>query len=194
MRTCVRARVSFQVERVVEPFAAEGTQIALDVRVTLHVPVQQPLEREALGAEAARELGRIVRIGSGDRAGCRRTRTSAAFTRLARPLVVVVVMLLLLWLLLLQLVVVERRLRIRFGSVAGGILAFAADQRVLDPVAAVDEFQRRIARQTQLHRDILNEDIMSKYDMRAAVQHVDRTASKMYGTSASVACSRRTRC
>jgi len=53
--TCVRASVSFQIERIVEAFAAEGTKVAFDVRVTFHVPVEKPLQREALGAEPARE-------------------------------------------------------------------------------------------------------------------------------------------
>ena len=56
MFTCVSSSMSFQVESVVESFAAEGTQIALDVRVTLHVSVQQPLQGETLGAQAADEL------------------------------------------------------------------------------------------------------------------------------------------
>ncbi len=62
----MRARVALEVERVVESFTAEGTQIAFDVRVALHVPIKEPLKGEALGAEAAGEFGRIVWIGSGD--------------------------------------------------------------------------------------------------------------------------------
>lgn len=64
----MRARVAFQIERVVESFAAEGTEIALDVRVTLHVSVEQSLEGETLGAEAAREfgIGIFVRFVFGD--------------------------------------------------------------------------------------------------------------------------------
>ena len=62
----MRARVTLEVERVVESFTAEGTQIAFDVRVALHVPIEEPLEGEALGTEATGEFGRIVWIGSGD--------------------------------------------------------------------------------------------------------------------------------
>jgi len=36
----MRASVSLEVERVVEAFAARRAQIALDVAVTFHVPVQ----------------------------------------------------------------------------------------------------------------------------------------------------------
>jgi len=38
--TGVRASVSFQVERIVEAFAARRTQITLDVAVALNVPVE----------------------------------------------------------------------------------------------------------------------------------------------------------
>ena len=44
--TCMRARVSLQVEGVVEPLAAEGAEVSLHVAVALHVPVEQPLQRE----------------------------------------------------------------------------------------------------------------------------------------------------
>lgn len=52
----MRAGVSLEVERVVESLAAERAEVALDVRVALHVPVEQPLQCEALGAQAAGEL------------------------------------------------------------------------------------------------------------------------------------------
>ena len=51
--------MSLQVEGVVEPFAAEGAEVALAVAVTLHVAVEEPLEAEHLGADAALELGRV---------------------------------------------------------------------------------------------------------------------------------------
>lgn len=52
----MRSRVSLEVERVVETFPAEGAQVPLDIRVTLHVPVQQSLEGECLVTNAATEL------------------------------------------------------------------------------------------------------------------------------------------
>lgn len=52
----VGARVALQIEGVVEPLAAEGAQIPLDVRVALHVPIEQTLQRECLHADAANEL------------------------------------------------------------------------------------------------------------------------------------------
>lgn len=69
----VGARVTLQVERVVEALAAERAQVPLDVRVTLHVPVQQPLQIERFAADATDELIRIVRIGHGRGHGRRRT-------------------------------------------------------------------------------------------------------------------------
>lgn len=42
----VRARVTLQIEGVVESLATEGAQIAFDFRVTLHVSIQEPLQRE----------------------------------------------------------------------------------------------------------------------------------------------------
>jgi len=43
VRTCVSASMSFEVEGVVESFAARRTQITLDVAVTLDVTVEQTL-------------------------------------------------------------------------------------------------------------------------------------------------------
>ena len=56
VRTGVGAGVPLEVEGVVEALAAEGAQVALDVRVALHVPVEQPLQREHLLADPASEL------------------------------------------------------------------------------------------------------------------------------------------
>lgn len=56
----VRPRVPLQVEGVIEPFPAEGAEVPLDVGVALHVSVEQPLQREALGAHSAHELGGVV--------------------------------------------------------------------------------------------------------------------------------------
>jgi len=55
----VGARVPFQVKSVVEPFATEGAEVALDVTVTLHVTVQESLEAEGLGAEVAGKAGAV---------------------------------------------------------------------------------------------------------------------------------------
>lgn len=52
----VRSRVPLQVEGVVESFAAERAQVPLHVRVAFHVTVQQALESEMLGADAADEF------------------------------------------------------------------------------------------------------------------------------------------
>lgn len=48
--TGVSPGVSFQIERVVESLAAERAQVSLHIAVTLHVPVEQPLETETLRA------------------------------------------------------------------------------------------------------------------------------------------------
>lgn len=52
--------VAFEIEGVVEAFAAEGAQVSLDVRVALHVAVQEPLQAEGLRAHAAHELTAVV--------------------------------------------------------------------------------------------------------------------------------------
>lgn len=54
------ACVSLQIERVIESFATERAQIAFDVRMALHVPIQQSLQRERFRADVAGELVRIV--------------------------------------------------------------------------------------------------------------------------------------
>ena len=51
--------VSFQIECVIESFSAESAQVSFAVAVTLHVPVEKPLQGEHLGANPALELGRI---------------------------------------------------------------------------------------------------------------------------------------
>lgn len=61
----VGAGVPLQVERVVEALGAERAQVALHVRVALHVPVQQPLQAERFRADAADEpLLVVVRVGA----------------------------------------------------------------------------------------------------------------------------------
>ena len=49
--------VALQVESVIEALSAEGAEIPLGVAVALHVPVQQSLQSELLGACSALELG-----------------------------------------------------------------------------------------------------------------------------------------
>ena len=90
------SRVSLQIEGVVEPLAAEGAEVSLGVAVALHVPVEQPLQREALATHAARELAGV---------------------RLAP----------------------QRRQLLHLL-----LLGDVRHHRVLDPVAAVDQLQRRV--------------------------------------------------
>lgn len=47
----MRAHVSFEVEGVIEAFAAEAAQVSLCVVVTLDVSVQHPLVLESLLAD-----------------------------------------------------------------------------------------------------------------------------------------------
>jgi len=123
----VRASMSFQIERIVESLAAEGAQIAFDVRMTFHVPIEQSLQCEALGAQSAREF----RIG--------RRRIGLAALALLLALHVLLVF------------HVQRHFRllrrVRFGSVQdrrvfrlATVHSIADDHRILDAVAAVDEF------------------------------------------------------
>ena len=51
--------VSFQVECVVESFAAEGAQITFDLAVAFDMSVEHALERKFLVAHAAYKLVRI---------------------------------------------------------------------------------------------------------------------------------------
>lgn len=59
-QTCMCTRVSFEVKSVVEPFATKCTEVAFDVSVTLHVPVEKALEVEHFGADSAYKLCWIV--------------------------------------------------------------------------------------------------------------------------------------
>jgi hypothetical protein len=70
----MRSGVSFQIKGVIETLPAEGAKVALDVRMAFHVPIQQPLEGETLGAKTAGEFVGIVRIGSGVHTVSRRRR------------------------------------------------------------------------------------------------------------------------
>lgn len=55
----VSTRVTFQIKRVVESFAAESAKISLNIRVTFHVSVEESLQRERLGANSACELATL---------------------------------------------------------------------------------------------------------------------------------------
>lgn len=55
---CMCAHMSFEVEGVVEAFAAEATQVSLCLVVTLDVSVQHPLVLESLLANLAHERSR----------------------------------------------------------------------------------------------------------------------------------------
>jgi hypothetical protein len=61
----VRPRVPLQVEGVVEALPAEGAQVPLDVRVALHVSVEEALQGEGLVADATAEVGLTVFGGDG---------------------------------------------------------------------------------------------------------------------------------
>lgn len=58
------AGVPLQVKGIIEPFAAEGAEVSLGVAVALHVTVEEALQAEDLGTEAALELG-WVSLSSG---------------------------------------------------------------------------------------------------------------------------------
>lgn len=60
----VRPCVALEVERVVEALAAEGAQVALEIAVTLEVPVEEPLQRERLAALLADQSGEKNTEGS----------------------------------------------------------------------------------------------------------------------------------
>ena len=51
--------VTFQVKSIIETFSAEGAEISFDVTVALHVPVEEPLEREGLATHATGELAGV---------------------------------------------------------------------------------------------------------------------------------------
>lgn len=52
----MRSRVSFQVERIVEPLSADRAEVSLDVAVTLDVTIEQSPDGELLSADATHEL------------------------------------------------------------------------------------------------------------------------------------------
>ena len=52
--------MSLQIKGVIEAFATKGTEIPLGITVTLHVPIQKPLQAEDFRAQAALKLGRVA--------------------------------------------------------------------------------------------------------------------------------------
>ena len=52
--------MSFQIKGVIEAFATKGTEIPLGITVTLHMPIQKPLQAEDFRAQAALKLGRVA--------------------------------------------------------------------------------------------------------------------------------------
>lgn len=56
----MRARVSLQIEGVVESLSAEGAEVALRVTVAFHVTVQKSLQAERFGTEPALKLARVA--------------------------------------------------------------------------------------------------------------------------------------
>lgn len=60
--TCVGAGVALKVKGVIEAFAAESAQVTLDVRVALHMAVEESLQAERFRAHATHELAACVII------------------------------------------------------------------------------------------------------------------------------------
>lgn len=58
--SCMCSCVSLQVECVIEAFAAEGTEVALDIAVAFHVSVEKALQAESLLADLALELAVLL--------------------------------------------------------------------------------------------------------------------------------------
>lgn len=109
-----------QVEGVIEALAAERAQIPLDVRVALHVPIEQTLQREGLHADTANEL--VVGIlGATVVAGAERVAliaavaadTAAAIVVAVAMMTAAAVLLLLLLLLLTEYQMLLQRLLLR---------------------------------------------------------------------------------
>lgn len=60
--TCVGAGVALKVKGIIEAFATESAQVTLDVRVALHMAVEESLQAERLGTHATHELAAGVVI------------------------------------------------------------------------------------------------------------------------------------
>ena len=56
----MRSRVSFEIERIVESFAAEGAQVSFELAVILQVSIEQSLQFECLRAQAADEIFAMI--------------------------------------------------------------------------------------------------------------------------------------
>lgn len=145
----MRSGVSFQIERVIETLPAEGAQVALDVRMAFHVPIQQSLQGETLGAEAAGEFVGVVRIGSRVHTVSRRRRRTGRNGSVSSASAVVAP-------LGRFHVDLSPRRRIRFESIACRVLAVVVvHQWIFNSMSAVDEFQWGVIGQAQLHRNVL---------------------------------------
>lgn len=56
----MRARVPLEIERIVEPFAAERAQVAFQLAVILQVSVEQTLQFERLVTQSAEEVRTVI--------------------------------------------------------------------------------------------------------------------------------------
>lgn len=56
----MRSRVPFEIERIVESFAAEGAQVSFELTVILQVPVEQSLKFERFRAQTADEIFAMI--------------------------------------------------------------------------------------------------------------------------------------
>lgn len=147
----VGSGVPLKIERIVESLAAERAQVALDVRVALHVPVKEPLQRERLLAYPAAELA-----GIGTGAG---TRTGAASVFVHVVILLLRLLVLLLLGLLLLLVLLVLLLLLLVGHQFAVVLVLAVPQpsgdvfhrqRVLDAVATVHELELDLGGKTEI--------------------------------------------
>lgn len=148
----VGSGVPLKVERVIESLAAERAQVALDVRVALHVPVKEPLQRERLLAYPAAELAGIG-TGAGTRTGA-----ASVFVHVVILLLLGLLVLLLLGLLLLLvLLVLLLLLLVRHQFAVVLVLAVPQPsgdvfhrQRVLDAVATVHKLELDLGGKTEI--------------------------------------------
>ena len=62
MLTCMCSCVSLQIKGIIESFAAEGAKVALDIRVTLEMPVEKSLEVKVFPANPAAQLSRSIGV------------------------------------------------------------------------------------------------------------------------------------
>ena len=57
--TCMSASVSFQIKGIIKALATKGAQVSLGITMTLHVPIEEPLQSKVFGAHPTLELARI---------------------------------------------------------------------------------------------------------------------------------------